>query len=39
VLYHLLIDRTFNPAALLVAVLALFLLWVYRFKFPALFQI
>ena len=39
VLYHLFLDRAFNPVALIVALLALFLLWVYRYKFPALFEI
>lgn len=39
VFYHVFIDHMFNPVALLVALLALFLLWVYRYKFPALFQI
>ena len=39
VLFHLFIDHMFNPLALVVALLALFLLWVYRYKFPALFQI
>jgi putative oxidoreductase len=38
VCYHLFIDHMFNPIALLVCVLALFLLWIYRFKFPAIFQ-
>ena len=39
VLFHVFIDHMFNPIALVVAVLALFLLWVYRYKFPALFEI
>lgn len=39
VLYHIFIDHVFNPIALIVALLALFLLWVYRYKFPALFEI
>lgn len=39
VLYHVFIDHMFNPIALAVVLLALFLLWVYRYKFPALFKI
>jgi hypothetical protein len=27
-----------NPIAIVVSILALFLLWVYRYKFPAIFQ-
>src|SRR5947209_8052177 len=38
VCYHVFIDHMFNPVALLVVVLALFLLWIYRYKFPAIFQ-
>ncbi|MEY2546213.1 MAG: putative oxidoreductase [Verrucomicrobiota bacterium] len=36
--YHMFLDHMFNPIALLVAVLAAFLLWVYRYKFPAIFR-
>lgn len=40
VLYHLFLDQ--DPKGFLVpvvvSVLALFLLWIYRFKFPAIFQ-
>lgn len=37
-LYHMFLDHMANPVAILVSVLALFLLWVYRYKFPAIFQ-
>ncbi|MFL6584303.1 MAG: hypothetical protein ACJ8KU_07270 [Chthoniobacterales bacterium] len=39
VLYHICIDRSGMPMALVISAIALFLLWVYRFKFPALFEI
>jgi putative oxidoreductase len=38
VLYHIFLDRTGLPMAACVSVFALFLLWVYRYKFPAIFQ-
>ena len=38
VLYHVFLDHVANPVAIVIALLALFLLWVYRFKFPAIFQ-
>src|SRR5437879_13530428 len=38
VLYHLFLDHMVNPIAILVSILALFLLWVYRYKFPAVFN-
>ena len=38
VLYHIFLDHMANPVAIVIALLALFLLWVYRFKFPAIFQ-
>jgi hypothetical protein len=38
-LYHIFLDRTGMPIAIVISLLALFLLWTYRFKFPALFQI
>ena len=38
VLYHIFLDRSGLPMAIVVSILALFLLWVYRFKFPAIFQ-
>src|SRR3954447_13261630 len=38
VLYHLFLDASGMPIAIVVAALALFLLWIYRFKFPAIFQ-
>jgi putative oxidoreductase len=38
VLYHVFLDPNGMPIAIIVSVLALFLLWIYRFKFPAIFQ-
>jgi putative oxidoreductase len=38
VLYHVFLDTRGLPMAIVVALLALFLLWIYRFKFPAIFQ-
>src|SRR5207253_10340784 len=38
VLYHLFLDNQGMPIAIVTAALALFLLWIYRFKFPAIFQ-
>jgi uncharacterized membrane protein YphA (DoxX/SURF4 family) len=38
VLYHIFIDQNGLPMALVIAILSLFLLWVYRYKFPAIFQ-
>jgi uncharacterized membrane protein YphA (DoxX/SURF4 family) len=38
VLYHIFLDRSGLAMAAAVSILALFLLWVYRFKFPAIFQ-
>ena len=38
VLYHVFLDTYGLPIALIVAALSLFLLWIYRFKFPAIFQ-
>jgi putative oxidoreductase len=38
VLYHIFLDRAGLPMAACVSVFALFLLWVYRYKFPAIFQ-
>lgn len=38
VLYHIFLDRSGLLMAAIIALLALFLLWVYRFKFPALFK-
>ena len=37
-LYHIFLDHMFNPIATLVSILALFLLWIYRYKFPAIFR-
>jgi uncharacterized membrane protein YphA (DoxX/SURF4 family) len=38
VLYHLFLDPSGMPLAIVISALALFLLWIYRFKFPAIFQ-
>ncbi|MFZ1221453.1 MAG: hypothetical protein WAO00_19345 [Chthoniobacterales bacterium] len=38
VLFHIFLEPQGLPIALATAALALFLLWVYRFKFPAIFQ-
>jgi uncharacterized membrane protein YphA (DoxX/SURF4 family) len=38
VLYHVFLDTNGLPMAVFISVLALFLLWIYRFKFPAIFQ-
>jgi len=38
-LFHIFIVRSGLEIAVVVSVLALFLLWVYRFKFPAIFRI
>lgn len=38
VLYHIFLDPKGLPIAIVVTLLALFLLWIYRFKFPAIFR-
>ena len=38
VLYHMFLDHMANPIAIVVSIFALFLLWVYRDKFPAIFN-
>jgi putative oxidoreductase len=38
-LFHIFLVRDGLGIAVVISVLALFLLWVYRFKFPALFRI
>jgi putative oxidoreductase len=38
VLYHIFLDRSGFPVAIVISVLALFLLWIYRYKFPSIFQ-
>ena len=38
VLYHIFLDRSGLPMAIVVSILAIFLLWIYRYKFPAIFQ-
>ncbi len=37
-LYHIFLDPSGLPMACVISVLALFLLWVYRDRFPAIFQ-
>ena len=37
-LYHIFLDRAELPMACCISVFAFFLLWVYRYKFPAIFQ-
>jgi putative oxidoreductase len=38
VLYHIFLYREGMSIAIVISILALFLLWVYRYKFPAIFQ-
>ncbi len=38
VLYHIFLDKSGLPMAIVISILSLFLLWVYRAKFPAIFQ-
>jgi putative oxidoreductase len=38
VLFHIFFDRSGLPMAIIISVLALFLLWIYRYKFPAIFR-
>jgi uncharacterized membrane protein YphA (DoxX/SURF4 family) len=38
VLFHVFLEPKGLPIAIIVSALALFLLWIYRFKFPAIFQ-
>jgi hypothetical protein len=38
VLFHIFLEPKGLPIAVVTAALALFLLWIYRFKFPAIFQ-
>jgi uncharacterized membrane protein YphA (DoxX/SURF4 family) len=37
-LYHIFLDRSGLGMAVCISVMSLFLLWVYRYKFPAIFQ-
>jgi putative oxidoreductase len=37
-LYHIFLDPSGLPLAIVISILALFLLWVYRYRFPAIFQ-
>ena len=37
-LFHLFLFREGLPIAIVISILALFLLWVYRYKFPAIFR-
>ena len=38
VLYHVFLEQSGLPMAIVISILSLFLLWVYRAKFPAIFQ-
>jgi putative oxidoreductase len=38
VLFHVFLEPKGMAIALIISALALFLLWIYRFKFPAIFQ-
>src|SRR3954452_23143362 len=38
ILFHVFLEPPGLPMSLVIAALSLFLLWVYRFKFPAIFQ-
>src|ERR1700676_4491484 len=38
VLYHIFLDQSGLGMAFIISVLSLFLLWIYRAKFPAIFQ-
>ena len=38
VLFHVFLEPAGLPMAIALSALALFLLWIYRFKFPAIFQ-
>ena len=37
-LYHIFLDQSGVAMACVISILALFLLWVYRYKFPAIFR-
>ena len=37
-LYHIFLDQSGLPMAIVISILTLFLLWIYRYKFPAIFQ-
>ena len=37
-LFHVFLEPSGLPIAIVTAALSLFLLWIYRFKFPAIFQ-
>lgn len=38
ILYHIFLDPSGLPMAIVISIFALFLLWAYRSKFPAIFQ-
>lgn len=38
ILFHVFLEPSGLPIAVVTAALSLFLLWIYRFKFPAIFQ-
>jgi putative oxidoreductase len=37
-LYHIFLDQSGLGLAIVISILALFLLWIYRYKFPAIFR-
>jgi putative oxidoreductase len=37
-LFHIFLDRSGLPIAIVISLISLFLLWVYRYKFPAIFE-
>lgn len=39
VCYHIFLEPSGLPMAGIIAILSLFLLWIYRYKFPAIFQL
>jgi len=38
VFYHIFLDPSGLPVAIVITILSLFLLWIYRYKFPAIFR-
>ncbi|MFL6590156.1 MAG: hypothetical protein ACJ8M4_08290 [Chthoniobacterales bacterium] len=38
VLFHVFLEPNGLPLSIVIAAMSLFLLWIYRFKFPAIFQ-
>ena len=39
VFYHIFLDQRGLPVAIVITILSFFLLWIYRYKFPAIFQL